>query len=173
MSRKRDFSDVEDKITLDFETPETLRDSYVKSLKEWNDGIKRNQDMMTIFTVNNISFLFLVLLGVLAYTRPEIVPAFGPEELNIAKTLEMRDLASAGLPYDVVVKKVEEYAQTVSQVRFSFQGGQMMTASEILQFLKENPTLLPLITQLETVFNILKGSFNVFKFLLCFRMLII
>jgi len=166
MNRKRGVSEMEDKITLDFETPETLRDSYVKSLKEWNEGIKKNQDMMNLFTLNKISFLFLVLLGLLAYARPEIMSGLAGDDLNIAKTAEMRAMVQEGLPYDVVVKNVEEFAAKVSQMRFSFQGGQLLTANEILDILKQNSMLLPFITQMESVFGILRGSFNEVKGLL-------
>lgn len=166
MNRKRGVEEMEDKITLDFETPETLRDSYVKSLKEWNEGIKKNQDMMNIFTLNKVSFLFLVLLGLLAYARPEIMSGLTGEDLNTAKTAEMRSMVQEGLPYDVVVKNVEEFATKVSQMRFSFQGGQLLTANEILDILKENSMLQPFIMQMESVFGILRGSFNEVKGLL-------
>jgi len=166
MNRKRGISEVEDKITLDFETPETLRDSYVKALKEWEEGIKKNQDMMNLFTINKISFIFLILLGVLAYSQPNIMYPLSGEDLNIAKSAEMRSMVQEGLPYDLVVKNVEEFANKVTQIRFSFQGGQMLTALEILNILKENTILLPFITQMESVFNILSGSFNEIKGLL-------
>ena len=166
MNRKRGVSEMEDKIKLDFETPESLRDSYVKSLKEWNEGIKRNQDMMALFTLNKVSFLFLVLLGLLAYTRPDFMLGLTGDDLTAAKTAEMRAMVQEGLPYDVVVKNVEEFATKVSQMRFSFQGGQMLTANEILDILKQNSLLLPLIMQMESVFGILKGSFNEVKGLL-------
>lgn len=166
MSRKRGISEVEDKITLDFETPETLRDSYVNALKGWNEGIKRNQDMMNLFTLNKMTFLLLILLGVLAYAQPNIMSPLTGEELNLAKTVEMRAMVQEGLPYDVVVKNVEEFTKKVSQIRFSFQGGQMLTANEILDILKGNSLLLPFITQMESVISILTGSFNEVKGLL-------
>jgi hypothetical protein len=166
MNRKRGISEVEDKITLDFETPETLRDSYVNALKEWEEGIKKNQDMMNLFILNKISFIFLILLGILAYSQPNIMAPLSGEELTAAKTAEMRAMVQEGLPYDLVVKNVEEFANKVTQVRFSFQGGQMLTAVEILNILKGNSMLLPFITQMESVFNILTGSFNEVKGLL-------
>jgi hypothetical protein len=166
MNRKRDFSHVEDKIKLDFETPETLRDSYVKALKEWDEGIKKNQDMMTIYTLNKVSFLFLVLLGLLAYAQPQSMSGLTGEDLTAAKTIAMRGMVEQGLPYEVVVKNVEEFATKVSQLRFSFQGGEMLTANEILIILKQNSILLPFISQMESVFGILNGSFNEVKGLL-------
>lgn len=166
MNRKRGISEVEDKIKLDFETPETLRDSYVKALKEWNEGIKKNADMMTLYSLNKTTFLFLILLGVLAYSQPQFMPGLTGEALDLAKTSEMREMVQQGLPYDVVVKNVEQFANKVSQMRFSFQGGEMLTANEILNILKQNSILLPFISQMESVFSILKGSFNEVKGLL-------
>jgi hypothetical protein len=113
-----------------------------------------------------MTFLLLILLGVLAYAQPNIMSPLAGEELNIAKTSEMRALVQEGLPYEVVIKNVEEFANKVSQVRFSFQGGQMLTASEILDILKGNAVLLPFITQMESVIKILAGSFNEVKGLL-------
>lgn len=165
-SKKRKLtydSDTSQNVKLEFLNIETLTNAYVNAVKEWKEAEEDNNREKLMRLSRGTLFTLLVLLGILAYSEPRIIKGLVGEQLKDAINVEMRRLVSQGIDYELMTKSVAEFTMNVSQIRFTFQNGSPLTASQILDIFKENDTLNPIIDTLQRSFNIITGSFNEIK----------
>lgn len=156
-------SDTTQDVKLEFLNIETLTNAYVSAINEWKEAEEENNREKLMRLSRGTLFTLLILLGILAYSEPKIIKGLVGEQLKEAINKEMRSLVAAGMDYEPMTKAIAEFTMNVSQIRFTFQNGSPLTASQIIDIFKQNDTLNPLIDTLERTFNIITGSFNEIK----------
>jgi len=156
-------SDTKENVKLEFLNINTLTEAYVNAIKEWKEAEEENNKEKLMRLSRGTLFTLLILLGILAYSEPTIIKGLVGEQLKEAINKEMRKLVTEGMDYEPMTKAITEFTMNVSQIRFSFQDGSPLTASQILDIFKQNNTLNPIIDTLERSFNIITGSFNEIK----------
>jgi len=162
--KKRKIGDIStENITLEFLSIESLTDAYVNAIDEWKTAEKENNKEKLMRLSRGTLFTLLVLLGILAYAEPSFIRGLTGEQLQNAIDEEMRKLVSQGVSFNELTPAIKEFTLNISQIRFAFQNGDPLTASQIIDIFKQNNTLYPIIDTLERSLNIITGSFNEIK----------
>ncbi len=162
--KKRKITDISNEnLKLEFLNIESLTEAYIDAINEWKEAEKQNNTERLMRISRGTLFTLLIVLGILAYSQPSVLQGLSGEQLKSAVDTEMRKLVSQGISYDNLSQAIKEFSLNVSQIRFTFQNGEPLTASQILDIFKQNDTLQPLIETLERALSIITGSFSEIK----------
>lgn len=152
-----------DNVKLEFLDINSLTEAYVNAINEWKEVEKENNREKLMRITRGTLFTLLILLGILAYSEPSFIRGLSGEALNTAINQEMKRLVNEGIEYKDLTKYITQFTADVSQIRFTFQNSDPLTASQIIDIFKQNETLYPIIDTLERSLNIITGSMNEIK----------
>lgn len=154
---------TKENVKLEFLDINSLTEAYVNAINEWKEAEKENNREKLMRLTRGTLFTLLILLGILAYSEPSFIKGLSGEALKAAINKEMIRVVSEGIEYDNLTYHIKEFTANVSQIRFTFQNGDPLTASQIIDIFKQNETLYPIIDTVERALNIITGSMSEIK----------
>lgn len=136
-------------VTLDFNTPESLAVAFENAIKDIKNANQLSLMKTGSINKNRTMFILLIIMGVYSFLQPSQVPALTGQALESARTTYMRQIVNEFSATEVE-NKMKLFSSAVSQTRFVFQNSAPMTSTEILDFLKTNSVVRPVIENIQS-----------------------
>lgn len=136
-------------VTLDFNTPESLAVAFENAIKDIKNANQLSLMKTGSINKNRTMFILLIIMGVYSFLQPSQVPALTGQALESARTTYMRQIVNEFSATEVE-NKMKLFSSAVSQTRFVFQNSAPMTSTEILDFLKTNSVVRPIIENIQS-----------------------
>ncbi len=160
VGQRRPITDVvreitpESVVTLDFNTPESLAIAFENAIKDIKNANQISLMKTGSLNKNRTMFILLIIMGVYSFLQPSQVPALTGDVLESARTTYMRQIVSEYTATEVE-NKMKLFSSAVSQTRFVFQNSAPMTSAEIMDFLKTNSVVRPVIESVQSAIQTL------------------